>query len=103
MIYRESIVKNKPIEEVKDSYNANFTIYSSMAYFVAKELHIRPNVILDEWGVPELIVAYGYYANEISIKNYSEWSSLDAKTRAKQDRPEKFFVKFYSPERLNNA
>lgn len=74
-----------------------------MAHFVAKELHIRPNEIMDNWGVPELIVAYGYYANDISIKNYNEWSSLDAKTRAKQERPDKYIVKFYSPERLENA
>lgn len=74
-----------------------------MAHFVAKELGIRPNTILDEWGVPELIVAYGHYANEITQKNYAEWSSLDAKTRAKEKAPLKYAVKFYSPERLSNG
>ena len=66
-----------------------------MAYFVGDQLNIRPNTILDEWGVPELIVAYGHYANQISQKNYEEWSTLDAKARAKMERPEKYVVKFY--------
>lgn len=74
-----------------------------MAYFVAKELGLRPNVILDEWSVPELIVAYGHYANEITLKNYAEWSALDAKTRAKDKVPQKYAVKFYSTERLSNG
>lgn len=74
-----------------------------MAYFVGDQLNIRPNTILDEWGVPELIVTYGHYANQISQKNYAEWSTLDAKTRAKMERPEKYVVKFYSPERLNDG
>lgn len=73
-----------------------------MAYFVAKQLNLRPSTILDTWGVPELVVTYGNYANEISMRNYEEWSSLDAKTRAKIERPPKYAVKFYSPERLNN-
>ena len=34
-----------------------------MAYFVAKELHIKPAEILTTWNCEELMVAYGYYAN----------------------------------------
>ena len=34
-----------------------------MAYFVAKELHMKPSEILTEWNCEELMVAYGYYAN----------------------------------------
>lgn len=37
-----------------------------MAYFVAKELHMRPTVILNEWTCEELMVAYGEYANHHS-------------------------------------
>lgn len=65
-----------------------------MAHYVGKVLHIRPNEILDTWGVPELIVAYGEYANEVSEQNYEEWKQLDAASRT-GERPEKFIVKFY--------
>lgn len=34
-----------------------------MAYFVAKELHMKPADILTTWNCEELMVAYGYYAN----------------------------------------
>lgn len=34
-----------------------------MAYFVAKELHLKPSEILTTWNCEELMVAYGYYAN----------------------------------------
>ena len=65
-----------------------------MAHYVGKVLHIRPNEILDTWGVPELIVAYGQYANEVSQENYEEWTHMDAASRG-GERPEKYIVKFY--------
>lgn len=65
-----------------------------MAHFVAEKLMIRPNEILDSWGVPELIVAYGYYANEISLENYRYWESGDKK----RAMPKKYNVKFYTGE-----
>ena len=65
-----------------------------MAHFVAKELHQRPNDILDHWGVPELIVAFGQYANERSNQNYEEWKSLDAEARAKIQKPNQYTVYF---------
>lgn len=37
-----------------------------MAYFVAKELHMRPTDILNNWTCEELMVAYGEYANRHS-------------------------------------
>lgn len=69
-------------------------MYGSMAHFVAKTLHIRPNEILDTWGVPELIVTYGEYANELAQKNYAEWKQLDPKQRMKVERPPEYAVKF---------
>lgn len=76
-----------------------------MAHFVAKELHIRPNDILDGWGVPELIVAYGYYANQHSSQTYEEWAQYDASTRAKlaakNGVPKEFAVKFYGVKQLD--
>ena len=65
-----------------------------MAHFVAHELHQRPNDILDTWGVPELIVAFGQYANERSNQNYEEWKSLDGESRHKIDKPQKYTVYF---------
>lgn len=69
-------------------------MYSNMAHFVGKKLHIRPSEILDEWCVPELIVAYGVYANEIARENYEQWKALDVKTRSGMQTPEKVYVKF---------
>ena len=69
-----------------------------MAYFVAKKLHMRPNDILDTWGVPELIVTYGHYANEDTRKNYLEWKNLDPKTRGKIPKPQEYAVKFLGAE-----
>ena len=65
-----------------------------MAHFVAEKLHMRPNDILDGWGVPELIVAYGYYSNEISLENFRYWESGKKDTKM----PQKYWVKFYSGE-----
>lgn len=64
-----------------------------MAHFVGKVLHIRPNDILDNWGVAELIVAYGEYANEISEQNYQDWRHMSANDRG--EKPERYIVKFY--------
>lgn len=65
-----------------------------MAHYVAKVLHIRPNDILDHWGVAELIVAFGQYANEKSSQTYEDWKQLDAQTRAKTMMPSKYVVYF---------
>lgn len=70
-------------------------MYGSMANYVAKVLHIRPGEILDTWGVPELIVTYGEYANEQAQKNFAEWKSLDAKQRVKVERPPEYAVRFH--------
>lgn len=69
-------------------------LYNAMAHFVGKTLHIRPYEILTEWGTPELIVAFGYYADEISLQNYEQYRSLDAKERAKMGDVKKYKVKF---------
>lgn len=65
-----------------------------MAHFVAKELHMRPNEILDTWGVAETIVAFGQYANEQSNQNYEDWKHLDSETRGKITQPNKYIVYF---------
>lgn len=65
-----------------------------MAHFVAHELRQRPSDILDTWGVAELIVAFGQYANEKSNQSYEEWKHLDSETRAKVPQPSQYIVYF---------
>ena len=65
-----------------------------MAHYVARVLNQRPSDILDHWGVAELIVAFGQYANEKSSQNYEEWKQLDSETRAKTMQPSKYIVYF---------
>lgn len=69
-----------------------------MAHYVGRVLHIRPNEILDTWGCPELLVAYGQYANEVSRQNYEDWRHMDAASRG--EKPEEYIVKFLSDDRL---
>ena len=63
-----------------------------MAHFVGKTLHIRPNEILDTWCVPELLVAFGQYANEITLQNYETWKAQSPKYRG--EKPRKRVVQF---------
>ena len=67
-----------------------------MAHYVAKVLHQRPNDILDTWGVPELIVAFGEYANEQATQNFADWKSLDQKTRATTKKPSEYIAYFHN-------
>lgn len=69
-----------------------------MAHYVAKILHQRPNDILDTWSVPELIVAFGEYANEQSKQNYEEWKHLDSKTQVTIPKPNEYAVYFHNIE-----
>ena len=55
-----------------------------MAYFVAKELHMKPADILTTWNCEELMVAYGYYAN-IHSNEYVE--AIPKKEWGKQKPP----------------
>ena len=55
---------------------------------------MRPNEILDSWGVAELIVAFGEYSNEDADKTYQEWKSLPTESRQKIDRPMPYVVRF---------
>ena len=71
-----------------------------MAHFVAKELSQRPNEILDKWSVPELLVAFGNYANEKAHQNYEEWKHLSSDMRGRYEKPSKYIVKFWSEEQL---
>lgn len=88
--------------EVAEDYFARLNLYVQMAHFVGKTLHIRPNEILDTWGVPELIVAYGQYANEITKQNYDEWMSMDAETRGKIGVVDEYAVEFYGLDKLED-
>ena len=71
-----------------------------MAHYVAKILGQRPNDILDHWGVPELLVAFGTYKNEESYQNFLEWKALDNATKRKVKKPAEFAVLFYTADDL---
>lgn len=73
-----------------------------MAHYVAKTLHMRPNDILDNWGVPELIVAYGEYTNESTYKNYLEWKQLSVESRKGIEKPKQYNVLFYGIDKLGD-
>ncbi len=81
-------------EQTKD-YFAKFNLYTSMAHYVAKVLHQRPNDILDHWGVPELIVAFGEYANERAKQNHEDWKNLDSETKGRITKPNEYAVYFH--------
>lgn len=74
-----------------------------MAHYVARELGIRPNDILDHWGVAELLVAYGQYSNEDTYKNFMEWKALSAKAKNEVKKPKEYHVAFYSPADLEEG
>lgn len=76
-----------------------------MAHFVAKILHMRPNDILDGWGVPELIVAYGQYANEVADENYQGWKTRQrAKTKGwEPPEPKRYIVRFIGVKEMDDG
>lgn len=61
-------------------------MYTYMAHYVAKTLNIRPNEILDSWGVPELIVAFGQFANQVANENYEMWKNRPIEHRGEKPR-----------------
>lgn len=67
-----------------------------MAHYVGKLLKIRPNEILDTWGVSELIVAYGVYRNEQQYKAYNEVQEYNKTAKKKVPRVQEYAVKFYT-------
>lgn len=73
-----------------------------MAYFVARELHIRPYTILTEWTCEELLVAYGEYANIHSAEAYETRMAMFRKNEKprKPSPDEKWAVVFLTTEEL---
>ena len=92
MWYRIICQKKNKEGKKEEDFSAKLDVYTSMAHYVGKTLNIRPSDILDNWGCAELIVAYGEYANEQSLKQYEEWKTMSAKHRGAQ--PKKYQVKF---------
>ena len=71
-----------------------------MAHFVGKQLHIRPSEILDTWSVPELIVAYGQYANEIADENFRSWKASTDRRKGTPPMPKRYVVRFIGMREL---
>lgn len=74
-----------------------------MAHYVGKVLHIRPSEILDTWGGPELIVAYGQYMNETAIENYRSWEAMTSKRQGPPPPPKKYAVRFIGLKEMGEA
>lgn len=74
-----------------------------MAHFVGKTLHMRPNDIMDGWGVPELIVAYGQYANEIADENYHSWKAAHRPKGEEAPPPRRYVVRFIGVKELEDG
>lgn len=89
----------------KKTYNPEVDDYSSMAHYVAKVLGIRPSIILDEWTVPELIVAFGIYRNEQQEEIYQNVKAQNKHLKGKDKLPkvDRYIVKFYSREDAESA
>lgn len=88
---------------MRENYFADFDLYTHMAHFVGKQLHIRPNDILDSWGVPELIVAYGQYANEIADENYKAWKSAHRPKGEEPPEPRRYIVRFLGVREMEDG
>jgi len=73
-----------------------------MAHYIGQILKIRPNHILDTWGVAELLIAFGTYKNEETYKNFLEWKSLNQESKKKIKKPKEFAVLFYTAEDLKD-
>lgn len=73
-----------------------------MAYFVAKELSLRPMDILENWCCEELLVAYGHYINQKSAEYVEsvpqqDWAKHKPEPITWLDRWAVFFV---TPEQM---
>ena len=73
-----------------------------MAHSVGEILHIRPNEILDTWGVPELIVAFGQYMNEKVNEAYQGWLARHRKSDD-DPRPPQYVVRFIGVKEMEDA
>lgn len=100
MIVRKATENNRTVDEEKAEYFAKFNIYTSMAHFVGKTLHIRPSEIMETWGVSELIVAYGQYMNEISYQNNIDWHSIYDEVKIRPQCPREYSVRFISVDEM---
>lgn len=101
MIVRDAAKSGVSFKSRRESFFADFNLYTHMAHFVGKQLHLRPNDILDKWGVPELIVAYGQYMNELANENYQAWKSAHRPKGYEPPEPQRYVVRFIGPKMLN--
>ena len=99
IIVRNAAEENTDIQTATHSFFAGFNLYTMMAHTVGEILHIRPNEILDTWGVPELIVAYGQYMNEKAQEAYQGWVVRNRKTK-EDPMPSQYYVRFIGVKEL---
>jgi len=95
--------KQIPVREAQKNYFADFNLYTHMAHYVGKVLHIRPNDILDTWGVPELIVAYGEYVNEMADEQFKQWKAQNSPHKGPPPPPPRYIVRFIGVKELEDG
>lgn len=73
-----------------------------MAYYVGKKLRTRPYEILSKWGVCELVVTFGNYANEDQKKAYDSVNEYNKTAKGKDRIPRisEYAVRFYTNEEI---
>lgn len=62
--------------------------YISIAYEIAKELHIRPFEVIEYWSTSELIVTFAKIANDRSLESFLNWK-YSQKNAPKRKPPKK--------------
>lgn len=79
---------------------AKTDLLTTMAYYVAKKLHLRPNDILNCWGVSELVVTFGIYRNEDYEREFYKREEYNKSAKKKIPQIPRYAVKFYTRDEL---
>ena len=101
MIERER--DNKKKREALKTYDPNFNDYTFMAHYVAEIIKVRPNDILNHWGVSELLVTYGYFRNQKQLEAYRNVESFNANNKKKIPRVDRYAVYFYTKDEMTST
>lgn len=62
--------------------------YISIAYEIAKEFHLRPFEVIENWATSELIVTFAKIANDRSLESFLNWK-YSQKNAPKRKPPKK--------------
>lgn len=82
-------------EKRRYDYGAKLDVWQNMAYFVAKELGMRPIEILNDWSCEELLVAFGVYGNQMSAKAY-EMTPKQERRKKQMTELDRYVMPFFT-------